>query len=50
MPDEYGFAQPAMDDKSSVVFIKQDPSSAEQQELCIVDHWVLMSWIPGQSH
>lgn len=50
MPDKYGFAQPEMDDKSSVVFIEQDPSSVEQQELYIVDHLVLMSWILGRSY
>lgn len=35
MLGEYGFAQPKMDDKSSVVFIQHDLSFVEQQELSI---------------
>lgn len=33
MLGKYGFAQPEMDDKSSMVFIKHDLSFTEQQEL-----------------
>lgn len=50
MLDKYGFAQPKMDDKSSVVFIKHDPNFIEQQKLYIVAHLFLMSRIPGQCH
>jgi hypothetical protein len=39
MPHKYGFAQPEMDDKSSAVFIKLDPSFTEQQELYILLIW-----------
>lgn len=35
MLGEYGFAQPKMDDKSSVVFIQHDLSFLGQQELSI---------------